>query len=326
MRCSNGGLFGWFKRDKTNSELQRLQKLYEFSNEMARIVHAASAKNSTYGRRDLACSALATLILAGALAAEAHKRWMAQINKMEIDLPYSTMDESENEEDLLNIIENLEVSDLLGAAENTLYPMDSSQVTFPSKCGYMKSHTYDTLRDLRKYHNWIVPGNKINVGLAGRQFFQEDRRKVHQNLTMAMTFDKQDLGNFLAEHLDDSWKANWTKNRAPGTDEVTAANAKFGVALINSVFALTMSLLEGKRIFYPSEVLPHYEMKNRFRDELPDHPFPKFADLPLSEQPKHRRLESWQIRQCCEDCRICQYCQIFRSSEPYTTIVLGVVL
>ncbi|GEQ66386.1 hypothetical protein JCM33374_g49 [Metschnikowia sp. JCM 33374] len=321
---SKGGMFGWFKRGKTKSQVRKLQKLYGLSKEMAKIVHANTFTNSTYGRRDLACSALATLILAGALAAEAHKRWMAQINKMAIDSVYSMMDESDNEEDLLNIIENLEVSDLLGAAENTLYPMDSTQVTFPSKCKYMKSHTYDILRDLRKYHYWFVPGNKINVGLTGREFFQEDRRKVHHNLTMSLSFDKQDLGEFLADHLDDSWQANWTKNRASRPKKATSVNAIFGVALINSVFALTMSLLEGKRIRYPSEVLPHYEMKNRFRDELPDHPFPKFADLPLSEQPEFVGLRSRKRRECYQYCQDCPYCQIIRDAKP--TYVYGITI
>ncbi|GEQ66385.1 hypothetical protein JCM33374_g48 [Metschnikowia sp. JCM 33374] len=250
---SNGCFAGWWERQKIKSEVRKLEKKFELTKKMARIVHAAIVMNPGCHDWTIAHSAINTLMLAGQLATEVHKRWIAYKQEIDTDVPYFTTTESDSEEYLLDIIENIGMSDLARAAKDADDNVGSNPVTMPSKSNY-----HMACASMALYHLKLLIDD-MHVKVMGNELLKAKREYVYENLNLALVLQKDDLGKLLADHLDEKWQVNWVNGFSSRRHRVTPVSAEIGVALINSVFALTMSVLEGRKVSYPLVVLPQYD-------------------------------------------------------------------
>ncbi|GEQ69835.1 hypothetical protein JCM33374_g3510 [Metschnikowia sp. JCM 33374] len=223
-RSSNGRSLGWWKwgqPESRRSRVDKIRKRFKLTFETAEIVYHAAVMNniSPDSRNDdipeLVASAVGILLIAGKLAAKVHKKMNASRKETEKTLSTTSIAEAYSEEDFLQMIRNLEVKDLLSAAYSASWTIREDSASLPSRHKRVTMH------------------------------------QVQEDLKLAMTLQKDDLGKLLVAHLDENWQPIWRMNwnNVEARASVPASNA-IGLALINAVFKLTESSLDAEIISY----------------------------------------------------------------------------
>ncbi|GEQ69836.1 hypothetical protein JCM33374_g3511 [Metschnikowia sp. JCM 33374] len=249
------GFWKWGQPESNSSRVNKIQKRYHLTYETAEIVYAAAVMNEKNPDsqnddiRKLVVAAVGTLLIANKLAAKVHSKMTAATRATQNNFPTPSIAAAYSEEDFLQMIQNLDVKDLAFAGNAADWATMFNSASLPTK---HIGVTMDVSLNLHYLKSLLYEVRTIKYPSPVEVYFIEiNRKRVQEDLKLAMTLQKDDLGKLLVAHLDENWQPIWRMNRnnVEARAAVPASNA-IGVALINAVFKLTKSLLEAEIVGY----------------------------------------------------------------------------